>query len=83
MAKSRRACITRGDLAADARQHSQDPAGERPSVPILSDKGGDVGALFGLRWVVPDDMRPIHIRLGGPMPTFNGEDSWTLPMPAR
>ena len=68
----------------------QTPANNRKSqrendlqFPILSDKGGDIGALFGLRWVVPDDMREVHIQLGGPLPTFNGEDSWTLPMPAR
>lgn len=51
--------------------------------PILSDKGGEVGAAFGLRWVVPEEMREVHKQLGGPLPTFNGEDSWTLPMPAR
>lgn len=51
--------------------------------PILSDKGGEVGAAFGLRWVVPEEMREVHRQLGGPLPTFNGEDSWTLPMPGR
>ena len=51
--------------------------------PILSDKGGAVGASFGLRWSVPEEMREVHRKLGGPLPTFNGEDSWTLPMPAR
>ena len=51
--------------------------------PILSDKGGDVGAAFGLRWTVPEEMRGVHRTLGGPLPVFNGEESWTLPMPAR
>lgn len=51
--------------------------------PILSDKGGGVGAAFGLRWSVPEEMREMHRKLGGPLPGFNGEDSWTLPMPAR
>ncbi len=51
--------------------------------PILSDAGGEVGETFGLRWVVPEEMREVHRKLGGPLPTFNGEDSWTLPMPAR
>jgi peroxiredoxin len=53
------------------------------SFPILSDKGGEIGAAFGLRWLVPEDMREVHTKLGGPLPVFNGEDSWTLPMPAR
>lgn len=34
--------------------------------PILSDKGGEVGAAFGLRWVVPEEMREVHRKLGGP-----------------
>ena len=51
--------------------------------PILSDKDGDVGAGFGLRWTLPEAMREVHRKLGGPLPAFNGEDSWTLPIPAR
>ncbi|PMY89163.1 alkyl hydroperoxide reductase, partial [Pseudomonas sp. FW305-62] len=43
--------------------------------PVLSDKGGDVGAAFGIRWVIPDEMREVHRQLGGPMPAFNGEES--------
>jgi len=53
------------------------------SFPILSDKGGEIGAAFGLRWKVPEEMCEVHRKLGGPLPTFNGEDSWTLPIPAR
>ena len=53
------------------------------SFPILSDKGGEVGAAFGLRWTVPAPMREVHTLLGSPLPAFNGDDSWTLPMPAR
>ena len=68
----------------------QTPANNRKSrrendlhFQILSDKGGEVGAAFGLRWVVPEEMREVHRQLGGPLPTFNGEESWTLPMPGR
>ena len=53
------------------------------SFPILVDRGGEVAAAFGLRWLVPDDLRDIHSKLGADLPTFNGEPSWTLPMPAR
>lgn len=51
--------------------------------PILSDKGGDIGARFGVRWTAPDYLREVHKTLGADLPQFNGEDSWTLPMPAR
>ena len=51
--------------------------------PILSDKGGLVVSAFGLRWQVPAYLVPIHKQVGADLSLFNGEDSWTLPMPAR
>lgn len=51
--------------------------------PILSDKGGEVGAKFGVRWTAPEYLREVHRALGADLTQFNGEDSWTLPMPAR
>jgi peroxiredoxin len=51
--------------------------------PILSDPGGEVGATFGLRWVAPPYLQAIHRNLGADLSVFNGEVSWTLPMPAR
>jgi peroxiredoxin len=51
--------------------------------PVLSDKGGELGAAFGVRWTFPDYLRDVHRKLGAELPAFNGEDSWTLPMPAR
>lgn len=51
--------------------------------PILGDKGGELGQSFGLRWRIPDYLQPIHKQVGADITVFNGEDSWTLPMPAR
>jgi peroxiredoxin len=51
--------------------------------PILSDKGGALAASFNLRWTLPDYLREIHRQLGADLVAFNGDDSWTLPMPAR
>jgi len=51
--------------------------------PILSDKGGEVGARFGVRWTAPEYLREIQRALGADLTQFNGEESWTLPMPAR
>ncbi len=51
--------------------------------PILSDHGGEVGARFGVRWTAPDYLREVHRAVGADLTQFNGEDSWTLPMPAR
>lgn len=51
--------------------------------PILGDKDGELAARFGIRWKMPEDLRQIHKQLGADLTAFNGEDSWTLPMPAR
>lgn len=51
--------------------------------PILGDKGGELAAKFGIRWRLPEDLQAIHKQLGADLAAFNGEDSWTLPMPAR
>jgi peroxiredoxin len=51
--------------------------------PILGDHGGNVAAQFNLRWTLPEYLRVAHRTLGADLPQFNGEDSWTLPMPAR
>lgn len=51
--------------------------------PILSDRDGEVAAQFNLRWTLPEYLRVAHRTLGADLPQFNGEDSWTLPMPAR
>jgi peroxiredoxin len=51
--------------------------------PILGDHGGEVAAQFGVRWTLPSYLREVQKALGADLTQFNGEDSWTLPMPAR
>jgi hypothetical protein len=49
----------------------------------LSAKGDELAVKFGIRWHLPEDLQAIHNQLGADLVAFNGEDSWTLPMPAR
>lgn len=51
--------------------------------PILSDPGNSVAAAFGLRFALPDYLVELYKLLGNQLPNFNGDDSWTLPMPGR
>jgi peroxiredoxin len=51
--------------------------------PILSDPGNGVAAAFGLRFALPDYLVALYQSLGNRLPAFNGDDSWTLPMPGR
>jgi peroxiredoxin len=53
------------------------------SFPMLIDKGGEVSARFGLRYRLSDEMIAVNKSLGNDIPAFNGEDSWSLPLPGR
>lgn len=68
----------------------QNPVNSRKSVrqnglsfPILSDPHNDVAAAFGLRFQLPDYLAELYRSLKNELPAFNGDESWTLPMPAR
>jgi len=50
---------------------------------ILSDPGNAVAAQYGLRFRMPDYLIELYKQLGVSLPAFNGDESWTLPMPAR
>lgn len=69
---------------------AQTPANSRKSIrtnalsfPILSDPHNDVAAAFGLRFAMPDYLVELYKSLKNDLPSFNGDPSWTLPMPAR
>ncbi|HUC16789.1 MAG TPA: peroxiredoxin-like family protein [Acetobacteraceae bacterium] len=51
--------------------------------PILSDPGNEVAAAFGLRFAMPDYLIALYKSLKNDLPSFNGDASWTLPMPGR
>ena len=51
--------------------------------PILSDAGNKVAARFGLAFTLPDYLRAIYATFPLDLVTYNGDASWTLPMPAR
>ncbi len=50
---------------------------------ILSDPHNDVAAAFGLRFDMPDYLVDLYKGLRNDLPSFNGDASWTLPMPGR
>lgn len=68
----------------------QTPVNSRKSVrqnslefPILSDVRNEVAAAFGLRFPLPDYLVELYKSLKNDLPSFNGDPSWTLPMPGR
>jgi peroxiredoxin len=53
------------------------------TLPILCDKGGKIALQFGVRWRIPELLQTLHLKSGIDLPSLHGEDSWTLPIPAR
>lgn len=51
-------------------------------ITVLSDKGNRISAELGLVFELPDELKPIYENLGIDIPASNGDDSFTLPVPA-
>ena len=50
---------------------------------LLSDPGNRTAKAYGLLYELPEDLRKIYLQFGIDVPKHNGDDSWTLPLPAR
>lgn len=55
----------------------------RVEFPMLSDQGNTVAQMYGLRMTVPGDLHEVYKSFGIDLPAFNGDESLTLPIPAR
>jgi len=55
----------------------------RLTFEILSDRGNEVAARFGLRFAMPESLRELYRSFPLDLEKFNGDATWTLPMPAR
>jgi peroxiredoxin len=66
--------------APNSRKSQRD---NKLSFPILGDKGGELADDFGIRWKSPEELQSVYKLVGVDLAAFNGEGSWTLPMPAR
>ncbi len=50
---------------------------------MLSDPGNRVAKKFGLVYKFPQDLKQVYLEFGIDLEKFNGDNSWTLPIPAR
>jgi peroxiredoxin len=48
---------------------------------ILSDPGNQVAQRYGLKFQLPEDLREVYLKFDIDLPKYNGDDSWTLPLP--
>jgi peroxiredoxin len=53
------------------------------SFPILSDAGNATANAYGLRFTLDPAVQTLYRGYGVDLPAFNGDESWTLPIPAR
>jgi peroxiredoxin len=50
---------------------------------ILSDPGNRTAETYGIKHQMPEELIEVYRRFGLKVDEHNGDDSWTLPMPAR
>ena len=50
---------------------------------LLHDPGNAYAAELGLRFAFTPDLKEVYDGFGVDLAVVNGDDSWTLPMPAR
>jgi len=64
--------------------HNQSIAEEKKlTCDILSDPGNTVAARYGLRYTMAADLKALYQQFGIDIEDYNGDASWTLPLPAR
>jgi peroxiredoxin len=55
----------------------------RLTFQLLGDPGNRVARKFSLVFQLPEELRKVYLSFGVDLERFNGDESWTLPMPAR
>jgi peroxiredoxin len=70
-------------ISPEAPDASLDTAGKNAlAFAVLSDEGNRFADALGLRFTLTPELRPLYEAAGHALPGRNGDDSWTLPLPA-
>ena len=65
-------------------EHSQELVRKRGlTFDLLSDPGNVVASTFGLTFRLQDELETVYRAFQIDLPAYNGDESWTLPIPAR
>ncbi len=69
-------------VSPELHEQNQAAAGElKLPFPLLFDEANHVAREYGLVMQVDEAVRPLYQQWGFDLPTFNGDDSWELPLP--
>lgn len=52
-------------------------------MPVFNDPGNTIASRFGLVFRLPDDLKGLYQQFGIDLEKYNGDNSWSLPMPGR
>jgi len=50
---------------------------------IVSDAHNTIAERLGIKFTLPEELQKVYDDFKINLPTYNGDDSWTLPMPTR
>jgi len=71
-------------ISPQIQRTPREPETQEPlAMEHLYDRGNEVAERYGLAFEVPAEVRRIYRGFGLDLAKANGDDSWTLPMPAR
>ena len=72
-------------ISPQLAEHSRAQIEDRKlTFDILADPGNRLAEIFGLKFQLPEDLRGVYRELFEiHLDAYNGDVSWTLPMPAR
>lgn len=71
-------------VSPQVERTTREPEDQKPlPFTMLRDQGNRVAATYGLVFRLPDDLKQLYLKFGIDLARANGDDSWTLPMPAR
>ncbi len=71
-------------ISPQIQRTAREPEDQQPlAMEHLYDRGNEVAGRYGLAFTVPEEVQRIYRGFGLDLAKANGDDSWTLPMPAR
>ena len=71
-------------ISPQVQRISREPEDQKPlPYTLLRDHGNQVVSKYGLTFALPDDLKQVYQKFGIDLAKANGDESWTLPMPAR
>ena len=66
-------------------QRTPREAEDQPALTMehVHDRGNEIAKAYGVAFQLPEDLREVYRGLGLDLAKAHGDDTWTLPMPAR